>query len=172
MQRLSGLLAKTILVSHYSKTSHQSDVTWRHQPVGMVGWLFIQFVKENIKACFAEAENPPVAGGFPWKGTSNTDSITLSCSVIARMLPCAAGRQPYRLAIKTRPVLERRETLGRLRSINPNMINHFASQSQTCQLLKMIFTRGQFWPSGIVVASVCVCVCLCVCSSITSLSAR
>ena len=26
-----------------------------------------------------------------------------------------------------------------------------------------IFTRGQFWPSGIVVACVCVCVCPCVC---------
>ena len=28
-----------------------------------------------------------------------------------------------------------------------------------------IFTRGQFWPSGIVVACVCVCVCVCVCQS-------
>ena len=37
-----------------------------------------------------------------------------------------------------------------------------------------IFTRGQFWPSGIVVACVCVCVCLSVCLSvsITCLSAR
>ena len=26
-----------------------------------------------------------------------------------------------------------------------------------------IFTRGQFWPSGIVVACVCVCMCVCVC---------
>ena len=26
-----------------------------------------------------------------------------------------------------------------------------------------IFTRGQFWPSGIVVACVCLCVCPCVC---------
>ena len=31
------------------------------------------------------------------------------------------------------PTLERRATLGRLRSINPDMINHFTSQSQTCQ---------------------------------------
>ena len=37
----------------------------------------------------------------------------------------------------TRPPLERRKTLGHLRSINPNMINHYASQSQTCQLLKI-----------------------------------
>ena len=33
-----------------------------------------------------------------------------------------------------------------------------------------VFTRGQFWPSGIVVASVCVCVC--VCPSIMSFSER
>ena len=30
---------------------------------------------------------------------------------------------------RTRPTLERRSTLGRLLSINPHMINHFASQS-------------------------------------------
>ena len=39
-----------------------------------------------------------------------------------------------------------------------------------------LFTRGQFWPSGIVVACVCVCVCvsvcLSVCVSITCLSGR
>ena len=29
-----------------------------------------------------------------------------------------------------------------------------------------IFTRGQFWPSGIVVACVCVCVCVSVCLSV------
>ena len=29
--------------------------------------------------------------------------------------------------------------------------------------LSHLFTRGQFWPSGIVVACVCVCVCLSVC---------
>ena len=40
--------------------------------------------------------------------------------------------------LKTRPPLERRKTLGHLRSINPNMINHYASQSQTCQLLKIL----------------------------------
>ena len=39
----------------------------------------------------------------------------------------------------TRPTLERRKTLGHLRSINPNMIIiHFANQSQTCQLLKIL----------------------------------
>ena len=30
----------------------------------------------------------------------------------------------------------------------------------------LIFTRGRFWPSGIVVACVCVCVCLYVCLSV------
>ena len=30
----------------------------------------------------------------------------------------------------------------------------------------IIFTLGQFWPSGIVVACVCVCVCLSVCQSL------
>ena len=34
------------------------------------------------------------------------------------------------------------------------------------------FTRGQYWPSGIVVACVCLCVCVSVRVSITSLSAR
>ena len=29
-----------------------------------------------------------------------------------------------------------------------------------------VFTRGQFWPSGIVVACVCVCECLSVCQSV------
>ena len=37
----------------------------------------------------------------------------------------------------TRPALERRKTLGHLRSINRNMIIHFANQSQTCQLFKI-----------------------------------
>ena len=32
--------------------------------------------------------------------------------------------------------------------------------------LHAIFTRGQFWPSGIVVACICVCVCLSVCQSL------
>ena len=36
----------------------------------------------------------------------------------------------------TRPTLERRATLGHLRSIKPNVITHFANQSQTCELLK------------------------------------
>ena len=33
---------------------------------------------------------------------------------------------------------ERRKTLGHLRSINRNMIIHFANQSQTCQLLNIL----------------------------------
>ena len=35
-----------------------------------------------------------------------------------------------------------------------------------------VFTRGQFWPSGIVIGCVCGSVCPCVCVSITRLSAR
>ena len=33
-------------------------------------------------------------------------------------------------------------------------------------LTNSIFTRGQFWPSGIVIACVCVCVRVCVCQSL------
>ena len=40
---------------------------------------------------------------------------------------------------RTRPKLERRKTLGHLRSINRNMVIHFANQSQTCQLLTFFF---------------------------------
>ena len=43
----------------------------------------------------------------------------------------------FELSKITRPTLERQRTLGHLRSINPNMINHYANQSQTCQLLKI-----------------------------------
>ena len=35
-----------------------------------------------------------------------------------------------------RPTLERRKTLGHLSSINPNMIIHFANQSQTANFWK------------------------------------
>ena len=45
----------------------------------------------------------------------------------------------------TKPTLERRKTLGHLSSINPNMINHFAKQSQTCQLLKILKTICLHW---------------------------
>ena len=55
----------------------------------------------------------------------------------------------YRASNLTRPPLERRKTLGHLRSINPNMINHYASQSQTCQLLKILknifFQTKKMW---------------------------
>ena len=45
---------------------------------------------------------------------------------------------------KTRPTLELRTTLGCLRSIKPNMINHFVNQSQTCQLLKKLFFNIEY----------------------------
>ena len=41
-----------------------------------------------------------------------------------------------------------------------------------CWSAHPFITRGQFWPSGIVVACVCVCVCACVCPSIISLSVQ
>ena len=47
-----------------------------------------------------------------------------------------------RLVSKTRLVLECWETFGQFRSINPNMINHFASQSQTCQLFQIKMLNG------------------------------
>ena len=37
--------------------------------------------------------------------------------------------------------------------------------------VELIFTRGQFWPSGIVVACVCLSVCASVCAVTTCLSA-
>ena len=40
-------------------------------------------------------------------------------------------------------MLERWKNLGRLRSINTNMINHFTNQSQTYQLWKIIFFNIQ-----------------------------
>ena len=45
----------------------------------------------------------------------------------------------YCVDFKTRPTLERRKPLGHLRSINRDMIIHFANQSQTCQLLEIFF---------------------------------
>ena len=50
-----------------------------------------------------------------------------------------AKTEPDAITTKTWPTLERRKTLGHLRSINHNMIIHFANQSQTCQLLKIHF---------------------------------
>ena len=44
----------------------------------------------------------------------------------------------FSTTIRTRPTLERRKTLGHLRSINPKMIIHFANQSKTYQLLKIL----------------------------------
>ena len=39
-------------------------------------------------------------------------------------------------------------------------------RSFTVMPSRFIFTRGQFWPSGIVIACVCVCVHVCVCQSV------
>ena len=50
-------------------------------------------------------------------------------------------------------MLERRATLGRLRSINPNMIHHFASQSQNCQLLKIKMLNGPARHNHVVISA-------------------
>ena len=52
---------------------------------------------------------------------------------------------------------------------DPDALSQELIESNQVQL---IFTRGQLWPSGIVVACVCLCVCVCVCPSIISLSGR
>ena len=52
-------------------------------------------------------------------------------------------------------------------------VHHWITDLHNCSVLHnqlIIFTRGQFRPSGIVIA--CVCVCGSVCVSITCLSAR
>ena len=56
---------------------------------------------------------------------------------------------------------------------NPPLLSWFLSGWILEEFCWIVFTRGQFWPSGIVVACVCVCVCvcMCVCPSIMSLSA-
>ena len=46
------------------------------------------------------------------------------------------SRQSITITNTNKTALERRKTLGHLRSINRNMIIHFANQSQTCELLK------------------------------------
>ena len=53
-------------------------------------------------------------------------------------LPCNSFSHWSLTANNTRPTLERRKTLGHLRSINRNIVIHFANQSQTCQLLKIL----------------------------------
>ena len=40
------------------------------------------------------------------------------------------------------------KTLGHLRSINPNTINHFANQSHTWQLLKIFFNTEKKYEKG------------------------
>ena len=56
-----------------------------------------------------------------------------------------------------------------VKRLNGNISTKFSSFAAKEDI---IFTRGQFWPSGIVVACVCLCVCVSVRASITSLSAR
>ena len=58
-------------------------------------------------------------------------------SRVKREMGNSLNRLVRRCDIKyNKTALERRKTLGHLRSINRNMIIHFANQSQTCELLK------------------------------------
>ena len=56
---------------------------------------------------------------------------------------CPITEEMLKILTWTRPTFERRKTLGHLRSINRNMITHFANQSQTCELLKYL-TRSLY----------------------------
>ena len=47
-----------------------------------------------------------------------------------------------------------------------SLITPFNCSSYNPMRQLMLFTRGQLWPSGIVVACVCLCVCVCVCVSV------
>ena len=57
---------------------------------------------------------------------------------------------------------------------NGHMLPHLAACKANHQCIKeqmpltilCLFTRGQFWPSGIVIACVCVCVRVCACQSL------
>ena len=69
---------------------------------------------------------------FTWQRASNAN-VTI---VPLYLIDC------YK--ISARPTLERQKTLGHLRSINRHMIIHFANQSQTCQLLKILKTNFFF----------------------------
>ena len=48
-----------------------------------------------------------------------------------------------------------------------NIISHWLRPcSAIDRISALVFTRGQFWPSGIVIACVCVCVRVCVCQTV------
>ena len=49
-------------------------------------------------------------------------------------------------------------------NVDPDLCHHMVSldQNELIGVIALVFTRGQFWPSGIVVA----CVCLSVCPSV------
>ena len=61
--------------------------------------------------------------------------------VVFAMWPLSA-RDTLPRKTKTNLTLERLATIGSLRSINPDMIHHFTSQSQTSQLFKIKILSG------------------------------
>ena len=74
--------------------------------------------------------------GKPYRHSRRMRSPPFYVSGKRPMEPFVACIKKLNKSFYTRPTLERRKTLGHLRSINPNTIIHFANQSQTCQLLK------------------------------------
>ena len=70
-----------------------------------------------------------------WAQTVTVRSQDLRYKLKVHATTCIGLAIHHNIVNKT--ALERRKTLGHLRSINRNMIIHFANQSQTCELLKI-----------------------------------
>ena len=58
---------------------------------------------------------------------------------------------------KTSPILTQ---IGCFRTIGRSQLSNPSDLPCLYQNVLLIFTRGQFWPSGIIIAYVCVCVCV------------
>ena len=108
---------------------------------------------DEISSKFLKIGATPLAGPISW--LINLSILEYKCPDILKYAGVNAllkridelikeNYRPFSVltAVSTRPTLERRLTLGRLRSIYPDMINHFASQSQTCQLLIFFTFKG------------------------------
>ena len=69
---------------------------------------------------------------------------------------------------KTGPLPSVTSTMPKSKISAFGLLTIFSNQQLNGMTFIVFFTRGQFWPSGIVVARVCVCVCvyLCACQSL------
>ena len=83
------------------------------------------------------AGNSPVTGEFPAQSASNAENVTIW------------WRHHDWCWVKMDTIFQ-------------TAFSNLFSRMNIIAFLFLI-TRGQFWPSGIVVACVCVCVCMCVC---------